>query len=405
MSVEATARNRWAAVVGLAAVGAATQVLWLTFAPITTDAAKHYGVSESAIGWLANVFPLCYVVLAVPAGLVLDRWLRGGLLLGGVLTAAGGCLRLAGDSFGWALAGQLLVAIAQPFVLNAITGVAARYLREQDRATGIAIGSASTFAGMVVAFGLGAALPLHTLRVSNAAIGLVALAVLVMCLRHRPAPRTAPSAGGLADFRATWGDPVIRRLCLLVLVPFGTFTALTTWAQALLDPAGVTSTEAGVVLLLNIVAGVAGSAILPVTAARRHRQLQIMLAAVAVTAACCVLLAAAPGLALALVTFTVFGFLLLPCLPIVLELTERAAGESAATAAGLVWLAGQLGALIVTGAIGTTVHHPLPAFLALAAVTLLALPALAALRRYLPSVSPVPSVPSAASPSSSGCSS
>ena len=46
--------------------------------------------------------------------------------------AVGALLRLAGDSYAWALAGQCLAAIAQPFVLNAITGVAGRYLREED---------------------------------------------------------------------------------------------------------------------------------------------------------------------------------------------------------------------------------------------------------------------------------
>ena len=40
----------------------------VTFAPVTTEAAQHYGVSEDAIGWLAQIFPLLYVVLAIPAG-------------------------------------------------------------------------------------------------------------------------------------------------------------------------------------------------------------------------------------------------------------------------------------------------------------------------------------------------
>ena len=392
MSGPAPARSNWVALAGFAAAAATTQLLWLTFAPITTDAAKHYRVSEGAIGWLANVFPLCYVVLAIPAGLVLDRWLRGGVLLGALLTAAGGGLRLAGDSFGWALAGQVLVAIGQPLVLNAITGVAARYLADDDRANGIALGTASTFAGMVVAFALGTALPLPGLLVVNALLAATAVAGLAVALRRPPTYGAAPSAGGVSAFRATWNDRYLRRLALLVFVPFGTFTALTTWAEALLDPAGVSSTQAGVLLLLNIVAGVGGSALLPVAAARRGRQLHVMAAAVMVTAAGCALLALAPGFALALVVFPLIGFVLLPCLPMVLELTERAAVATASTAAGLIWLSGQLGALVITGAIGTSVHHPLPAFLALAAVTLLALPALRAVHAVSARRSPPPGI-------------
>ncbi|HET9944552.1 MAG TPA: MFS transporter, partial [Actinomycetes bacterium] len=91
-----------------AAVAGASQLLWLTYAPVTTAAAEHYGVSVAAIGWLANVFPLLYVVLAVPAGIALDRDPRRALAFGVVLTALGGVVRLGGAGFGWALAGQLL---------------------------------------------------------------------------------------------------------------------------------------------------------------------------------------------------------------------------------------------------------------------------------------------------------
>ena len=373
------ARSRWGTLAGFAAVAATTQLLWLTYAPITTAAAKHYHVSEAAIGWLANVLPLGYVLFAVPAGLLLDRGFRTWLMFGGQLTAVAAIVRLFGDGYGSQLGGQLLLAVAQPLVLTAITGVAGRYLRPGDRAGGIAVGTASTFAGMVVAFVLAATLPLRTVLLVDAVVAVLAVIWLALTLR-RPEPfahdDTAP---GLRELRATWRDPLVRRLCLLVFVPFGTFTALTTWAQALLDPAGVTSTEAGIVLLINVVAGVAGCALLPVAAVRRRRELAAMAAALVVTAASCALLAAAPGLASAVVTFAVFGFLLLPCLPIVLELTERRARGSDSTAAGLIWLFGQGGALVVTGVVGTLVHHPLSAFALLAAITLLALPLLRSL--------------------------
>ncbi|TAM92079.1 MAG: MFS transporter [Jatrophihabitans sp.] len=379
----AAAASRWSVLAGFAGVAAVTQLLWLTYAPITTQAARHYGVSESAIGWLANVLPLGYVVLAVPAGLLLDRGFRPWLLVGAVLTACAGIVRLVGDDYDWQLAGQALLAIAQPFVLTAITGVAGRYLRPADRATGIAIGTASTFAGMIVAFVLAAAVPLRAVLATDAILGVAALVCVAVPLRKGAAFRHDRTAPGLRALRATWRDPLVRRLCLLVFVPFGTFTALTTWAEALLDPAGVTSSQAGIVLLVNIVAGVAGCALLPVAAVRRRRELAAMAAALLVTAASCALLAAAPGLAMALATFAVFGFLLLPCLPIVLELTERRGAGGDSTAAGLIWLFGQAGALVVTGVVGTVVHHPLGAFVLMAAVTFAAVPLLRSLAPYV----------------------
>src|SRR5919201_2869041 len=90
--------SSWTPVLAYAAVSAANQMLWLTYTPITTDAARHYGVSEGAVGWLAEIFPLLYVVLALPTGRLIDRRMPFWLAVGAILTAARGLVRLAGGS-------------------------------------------------------------------------------------------------------------------------------------------------------------------------------------------------------------------------------------------------------------------------------------------------------------------
>jgi predicted MFS family arabinose efflux permease len=382
----ATRRRAWVVVTAFAVVGAVTQLLWLTYAPVTSDAARDYGVSETAIGWLANVFPLWYVVLAIPAGLALDRWLRPTLLLGAVLTAAGGCVRLVADDYTAAILGQSLVAIAQPLVLTAISPVASRYLPGRDRPKGIALASAGTFAGMIVAFVLATVLSLSTVLVVDAVVAIAAALVLAIALREAPTfvPEVPVGVRGLGGFVTAWRNPVVRRMCLLVPVPFGTFTALTTWAQPLLEPAGVSSDEAGILLLLNVTAGVIGCALIPVWAARRHRERTAMVAGVTATVVACAVLALVPSFAVGIVCFLAVGALLLPALPIVLEISERSAGDRAGAAAGLVWLAGQLGALVITGVAGVIVDAPAVTFAFLAVVTLAAVPAML---RTLPSSS------------------
>lgn len=378
--------SRWAAIGAFALVGAATQLLWLSFAPVTTVAAEHYGVSETAIGWLAQVFPLLYVVLAIPAGLVLDRWFRAGLASGAVLTAVGAAVRLIGDDFAWVLAGQTLVAVAQPLVLNAITGVTGRYLVEKDRPAGIAVGTASTFAGMLLAFVLGAALPgaadLRALIAVGAVFSVLAAIALVITLRVPGQPHVPPPAG-LGALRIAWGDPFLRRLCTLVFLPFGMFIALTTFAQPLLEPAGVSGSTASLLLLGNVVAGVAGCAVIPILAVRQHRELVFLVLGVTVAALGCVILGVAPGTVTGLLVLLATGFLLLPTLPVVLELTERRTGEVQGTAAGLIWLSGNLGGLVIATVVGLLVDHPLAAFLTMAAVALLAIPLVQPLRPYL----------------------
>src|SRR5215471_5174748 len=144
--------NRWVILAGYALLAASTQLLWLAYAPITTQTHKIMGVSQGAVGDLAVIFPLMYVILALPAGRWLDASFGRALGLGAVLTAAGGLLRLAGpSSYGWAVAGQFVIAAGQPFVLNSITKVAARYFPARERTVAISVGSVALFAGILAA--------------------------------------------------------------------------------------------------------------------------------------------------------------------------------------------------------------------------------------------------------------
>jgi predicted MFS family arabinose efflux permease len=368
----------WGVIVAYALVCAATQVLWLTYAAITTETAHHYGVSVGAVGWLAEIFPLLYVVLAIPAGLLLDRWFRPALIGGGALVALGGLVRLGGDTFAWAMAGQVLVSIAQPVVLSAVSKLAGEYLPLEQRADGISLGSAGNFVGMLLALLLGPTLGAHgqleRLLVLEAALGVIAALALAFALR-RPGHASSEHAaiqGNAA--RALWRMPQIRIQCGLVFVGFGIFVALATWLQTLLQPSGVSETTAGVLLVGMIVAGIAGCAVLPPLVARRHAERQFMRTAVIVGCLACIALGATPWLGTRALALVVTGIVVLPALPVILTAAEQLAGAASGTAGAIVWMAGNLGGLVVALLVQALVHHPLPAFMAMAAVALLGLP-------------------------------
>lgn len=383
--------SSWRPVAAYAGVSAVNQMLWLTYTPLTTDAARHYGVSSGAIGWLAEIFPLLYVVLAVPAGRLIDRRLPLWLGVGAALTAAGGALRLAGDAYATVLAGQLLVAVAQPLVLNAVTKVSGSYLRSTDRASGIAVSSAGIFAGMVLALVLGAGLGVHhlaTLLAIQAVLGVLAAVLLLEALRERP--RFADAQAVTVALRAVWADPYVKRLTGLVCVGFGVFIALTTWLQKLLEPAGVSDSAAGYLLLAMVLTGVIGSALLPPVLARRRRELGFVRASVVVGAAGLAALAAWPGVWSGLGVLIVVGLFLLTDLPVILELAERRAGPAGGTASALVWLAGNAAGLVAALVVQLLDHHPAAAFVVLAGLLLLGLPVLHSLRTVDPDRQPFP---------------
>jgi hypothetical protein len=124
-----------------------------------------------------------------------------------------------------------------------------------------------------------------------------------------------------------------------------------------------------------ILAGVAGCAVLPPLVARRRAERGYMSAAVAVSALGCAALGLLPWLGLRGAALVAMGLLLLPALPIVLAGAERLAGAGAAgTAGAIVWMAGNLGGLVVALVVQILVHHPAAAFIAMAGVSLLGAP-------------------------------
>lgn len=370
-------RHGWLVIVAFALVAAASAILWLTFAPITTGTARHYRVSESAVGWLSEVSPLFYVVFAIPAGKILDRSLHGGLVVGALLTVLGGVLRLIGDDFVWALAGQCVVAVAQPLVLNAITKLAGERLPAQERPDGIAAGTAGFMVGMLLALVLGATLGggrIQVLLVVGAVFATVATTALLAALRLPGAVVSPFAASARRPLRAVWTDRQVRVLAELVFVGFGVFVALMTWLQALLQHYGIAASSAGAVLVAMVLLGALGSAVLAPQVSARGGEQRLIGASVATGIGGCVVLALVHVFAVDAVVLSVLGMLLLTDLPVILELSERRAGNDGGTVAALMWLAGNAGGLVVAVLLQTLVHHPVPAFLLLAGCACFAIP-------------------------------
>jgi len=368
----------WRVIVVYSLVCAATQVLWLSYAAITTETARRYGVSVGAVGWLAEIFPLLYVVLAIPAGILLDRWFRPSLAAGGALVALGGVVRLGGETFAWAMAGQVLVAVAQPVVLSGVSKLAGEYLPAEQRASGIAVGSAGSFVGMLLALVLGPTVGAHgqlerllELEAVLAAIPAIGLAIVLRKPGHE-SDEHAAIEGSAA--RALWALPTMRTLCGLVFVGFGIFVAIATWLQTLLAPAGVSEKTAGALLVGMVLAGTVACAVLPPLVAGRHAERGFMRGAVLVGCGGCVVLGVAPWLGVQALAIVAIGVVLLPALPIILTAAEQLAGAAAGTAGAIVWMAGNLGGLAVALLVQILVHHPLAAFGAMGAVALLGLP-------------------------------
>jgi predicted MFS family arabinose efflux permease len=371
--------NDWFAVAAYALLAATSQLLWLTYAPITTESAAHFGVSKDAVGLLAEIFPLLYVLLAIPAALLLDRWLRQTLIAAAGLMLAGAAVRLAVEGFAAAMAGQVLVAIAQPAVLAAVTKLAAERVEPERRTLAISIGSAGLFMGLVLALVLGATIGardhLVPLLWINFAVALIAATAAVVALRRPSAHSDEQSVAlGFSDLRGLYSDPVLRRLGAIIFLGMGIFNAIATWLEVLLRPLGIGSSGASWILVAMTMAGVIGAIVLPPRVVRRHGERGYLQLAGLVGAVAFLVISQLTGAVGLGVVLAVAGFVLLAAQPVILEISERRAGHAAASAAGAILLAGNLGGIVLAVLIQSINSHSTAAFLVLAAAMLLIAP-------------------------------
>lgn len=368
---------RWAVLAAYGLLAATTQLLWLTFAPITTQAAAALHVDVGAAGDLAVIFPLVYIVLALPFGRLLDARFRSALSAGAILTGAGAVVRaLDPSSFPVQLAGQVVIAVAQPLVLNSITKIAASHFPERERATAISLGTVALFAGILAAVLSGGPLfsagGLSLLLWVQAAIGLGAMALMLGALTVRAAGAGETTAA--LRLRALLTDRLLWRLAALVFLGMGIYNAVATWLEAILDHFGRGS-SAGDLIAIMTFGGVLGAAVLPPLVAARDRRRPMLMAALAATAVAYALLALRQDLVWAAAVLFLDGFLLMACLPVVLDWSDvHTEGRHQGQATGFLLLAGNLGGVVLAGLVQPLIGSPYAALATIAIAGLIGLP-------------------------------
>jgi len=365
--------NRWMVLGAYALLAACTQLLWLTFAAVDTRSAAAMKVDVGAVGDLAAVFPFVYIVLALPMGRWLDMSFTRALGAGALLTAAGALVRLVSpDSFGWQMAGQLVISAGQPLVLNSVTKVAARYFAPAERATAISIGTAALFVGILgsvlMAGPLFDAGGLSLLLWVQAVPSVVAALFVLLAFRARPAFPDDPSA--TISLRWLAGDRFMWTLAALVFIGMGTYNALATWLQPVLAHFGEGDAAGNLIAVLTF-AGVLGAAVLPTAAARRDRRRSLLVVALIVSAMALVAVGAVHNLVWMGAWMFAAGFFLLAALPVVLDWSDIHAGpERQGGAVGFLMMAGNLGGLLLVLVVQVVIGS---AYLALGALVVVAL--------------------------------
>ena len=318
---------RWIVLAVFMGAIAANQLAWITFAPITSVAARYYGVSDLSIALLSMIFMIVYIVVSIPASWTIDTYgFKVAVGIGAVLTGVFALIRgLAADNYTLVLISQIGIAIGQPFILNALTKVAARWYPIQERATASGLGSLAMYIGIVLGMMLTPYLVLRSsinsmLLVYGAAALIAGALFLIFAREHPPTPASPP---GLEE-RSLVFDGLkqmirMRDFVLLMAIFFiglGVFNSVTTWIEDILRPRGYSILQAGVVGGLMVIGGILGAVVLPALSDRYRKRVPFIILALAAATLGLVGIAFAQNYSLLLLSAFVMGFFLLSAGPI-----------------------------------------------------------------------------------------
>ncbi len=346
--------HRWVILAGFMLAVAFNQMLWITFAPITGSAAAYYGVSDLSIGLLSMCFMIAYLFVSIPASWVIDTYgFRTAVGIGAVLTGVFGLMRgLAADRYAAVLAAQIGIAIGQPFILNAVTKVAARWFPLEERATASGFGSLAMYLGILAGMLL---TPFVTLRVGLESMLLIygtgaAVAAVVFLVLAREQPPTPPGPPG-EEARALMFNGLKQALrkrdfLLLMFIFFiglGVFNSVTTWIEDIVRPRGFSITQAGLAGGLMIIGGVIGALVMPALSDRSRRRVPFIPSMLALAIPGLAGVTLAKGAALLYLGSFTLGFALLSAGPIGFQYgAEIARPTPEGTSNGLLLLMGQI---------------------------------------------------------------
>lgn len=302
---------RWVILISMIPILATINIFWLTFAPITDIAADFYKVSPLSIAFLSMTYMIVYIVATPLASWLVDSMgFRIAMGVGAVVSALFGMLRgIFATNFTLVILFQIGVALAQPFLVNSITKVAARWFPLKERATATGIATMATYVGMIVAMVL---TPWLTdslgLKGMLLAYGYVAVAcALVFLAFSRERPPVPPGPGeelvnrvNFKDLKGLLHKSSFLILMVLFFIVMGTFNAVMTWVENILSPRGISSVQAGLIGGLLVVAGLVGAIVLPLISDQLRKRVPVLVWS---------LLAALPGF-LGLTFFKSYGWLL-----------------------------------------------------------------------------------------------
>jgi MFS family permease len=347
---------RWVVLLVYCIIQAIMQTLWISFAPITGEAAGFYQVTPFQIGFLAMSFMIVYILVSFPASWTIDTFgIRKGVGFGVILTGIFGLTRgLFGSNYNFVLFSTIGLAVAQPFILNSITSLSARWFPLEQRATAAGLAVMAQFIGIVIGM---AATPFLTIKFSipgmlniygaAAVVGAICFFLFIKPAPPKPIGDVSDREFFLKGLKHIFKIRVMIILIIIFFIGLGLFNAITTWIEQMIAPRGFNIIQAGALGAVLMVSGIVGCLIVPPLSDKYRQRKVFIVICIIFSAPGLIGLTFATSYWLLLVSGIVLGFFLLSAAPVIFQYAAEVSFPSPeATSQGVLMLSGQISGII-----------------------------------------------------------
>jgi len=271
----------------------AIEIQWLTHAAVARPAEFFYGGQFNPdsflnIDFLAMVYMVAFLVMSFPASYIIDTYgIRTGLAIGAVLLAVFSLVKASfAHSFTGVIIAQTGLAIAQPFILNGVTAVTARWFPLYQRGMAAGLLALAQYVGIIVAmlvtpmlvgsdpsqagYGTGFEKMLWIYGI----ISVVAAVSSLLLIKNRE-PREGDKADERYAFKKGFlhilSNRDMRLTIFMFLIGLGIFNAISSMTDSIAERVGVEDSD-GLIGGVMLIGGIIGAVIIPTLSDRYKRR-------------------------------------------------------------------------------------------------------------------------------------
>ncbi|MHA1271980.1 MAG: MFS transporter [Promethearchaeota archaeon] len=350
---------RWIVLLMFILVNITIQILWISFASVTSIAMDYYDVDALSIYLLSMSFMIVYIPITFLASWMIDKFdFKIGAGIGAMLAGVFGFLRMfAGTNFTLVLIFQMGIAIGQPFILNSITKLSANWFPESERTSATGLSLIAGFIGIalglfitpfiVESMGFFAMLLIY---------GIISLATgLLFIFLAKDRPPTPPSKVIVEEkvfmfegMKQLFTNKYFIILLIMYFIGLGIFNTITTYIESIVLPRDFDSTFAGIMGGLMLLGGIVGCIIMSyLSDTFQIRKPLIITSITLATISLLVISFSSDGTLLLLFAF-LFGYGIISVAPVALEYAvDITSPVPEASSNGALMMIGQVGGILL----------------------------------------------------------